>query len=202
MWSKHPQSLQTDAVQLFIETPGVKAGHKEFGRVHRQVVLQQTQRLGLFLPPPHLLLLLLVLVQKVLLDGLLHCLFHLFGVIKKVRVDCDRLYLVVSLMFTDLFKDLVGKEGAPLVSSGLALLQRLWGNQHRVGSLSLLSEQLDDHCLHVKEQHMHVRVRQVGLHCLDHKSIMGVLRQVSLEERELFSKSVPFVGICSYCHIE
>lgn len=75
--SEHAQSLQTDAVQLFVETPGVQAGHKEFGRVHRQVVLQQTQRLGLLLPPPHLLLLLLVFIQQVLLDGLLHRLLHL-----------------------------------------------------------------------------------------------------------------------------
>lgn len=43
VWSEHPQPLQTDAVQLLIQTPGVQAGHKEFGRVHCQVVLQQTQ---------------------------------------------------------------------------------------------------------------------------------------------------------------
>lgn len=75
--SEHAQSLQTDAVQLFVETPGVQTGHEEFGRVHRQVVLQQTQGLGLLLPPPHLLFLFLVFVQQMLLDGLLHRLLHL-----------------------------------------------------------------------------------------------------------------------------
>ncbi len=75
--SEHAQTIQTYAVQLFIETPGVQAGHKEFSRVHCQVVLQQTQRFGLLLPPPHLLFFLLIFIQKMLLDGLLHCLLHL-----------------------------------------------------------------------------------------------------------------------------
>ena len=75
--SEHAQPLQADAVQLLVQTPGVQAGHEQFGRVHRQVVLQQAERLGLLLPLPHLLLFLLVFVQQVLLDGLLHRLLHL-----------------------------------------------------------------------------------------------------------------------------
>lgn len=89
---------------------------------------------------------------------------------------------------THLFEDLVGQEGAPLVGPSLALLQRLWRHQGGVRSLSFLRQQLDDHRLHVEEQHVHVRVRQVGLHRLDHQGIMGVFRQVSLGERENFQK--------------
>lgn len=89
--------------------------------------------------------------------------------------------IVSSLsVFTDLFEDLVGQEGAPLVGPGLALLQGLWRHQHGVGSLRFLRQQLDNHRLHVKEQHVHVRVRQVGLHRLDHQGIVGVFWQVSL----------------------
>lgn len=77
--SEHAQSLQADGVQLLVETPGVEAGHEELGRVHGQVVLQQTQRLGLLLAPPHLLLLLLVFIQQVLLDGFFHRLLHLLA---------------------------------------------------------------------------------------------------------------------------
>lgn len=62
VWSEHAQSLQTDGVQLFVETPGVQAGHEELGCVHRQVILQQTQRLGLLLAPPHLLLFILIFI--------------------------------------------------------------------------------------------------------------------------------------------
>ncbi len=94
--------------------------------------------------------------------------------------DCDRFCLLFGFVFTDLLEDLVGQEGPPLVSPGLALLQRLWGHQRWVGSLSFLCKQLDDHRLHIKEQHMHIRVRQVGLHGLDHQGIMGVFRQVAL----------------------
>lgn len=79
VWSEHAQSLQADGVQLLVETPGVQAGHEELGRVHGQVVLQQTQRLGLLLAPPHLLLLLLVFIQQVLLDGFFHCLLDLLA---------------------------------------------------------------------------------------------------------------------------
>lgn len=75
--SEHAQSLQTDAIQLFVQAPGVQAGHEELGRVHRQVVLQQTQRFGLLLALPHLFLLFLIIVEQVLLDGLLHRLLHL-----------------------------------------------------------------------------------------------------------------------------
>lgn len=78
----------------------------------------------------------------------------------------DSLYF--PFVFTDLFEDLVGQEGTPLVGPSLALLQRLWRYQRGVRSLGLLRQQLDDHCLHVKEQHVHVRVREVGLHRLDH----------------------------------
>lgn len=85
--SEHAQSLQADAVQLLVEAPGVQAGHEQLGRVHGQVVLQQTQRLGLLLAPPHLLFLLLVFVQQVLLDRLLHRLFHL--VTAEVRRQAD-----------------------------------------------------------------------------------------------------------------
>lgn len=35
------------AVQDLIQTPGVEAGHEQLGGVHRQVILQQGQRLGL-----------------------------------------------------------------------------------------------------------------------------------------------------------
>lgn len=76
--------------------------------------------------------------------------------------------LLLPCVFTDLFEDLVGQEGTPLVGPSLALLQRLWRYQCGVRSLGLLCQQLDDHCLHVKEQHVHVRVREVGLHRLDH----------------------------------
>lgn len=76
---EHAQSLQADGVQLLVETPGVQAGHEELGRVHGQVVLQQTQRLGLLLAPPHLLLLLLVFIQQVLLDGFFHRLLDLLA---------------------------------------------------------------------------------------------------------------------------
>lgn len=77
--SEHAQPLQADVVQLLIQAPGVQAGHEELGCIHGQVVLQQTQRLGLLLTPPHLLLLLLILIQQVLLDGLFHGLLHLVG---------------------------------------------------------------------------------------------------------------------------
>lgn len=92
-------------------------------------------------------------------------------------------------MFTDLFEDLVGQKRPPLVGSGLALLERLWRHQRGIRSLGFLCQQLDDHRLHVEEQHMHVRVRQVGLHSLDHQGIVGVFRQVALKEREEMFKN-------------
>lgn len=85
-------------------------------------------------------------------------------------------------VFADLFEDLIGQKGPAFVGPGLALLQRLWRHQHRVRSLSFLRQQLDDHRLHVEEQHVHVRVRQVRLHRLDHQGIMGVFREVVLWE--------------------
>lgn len=90
-----------------------------------------------------------------------------------------------SFVFTDLFEDLVGQEGPPLISPSLALLQRLWRHQRGARSLGFLCQQLNDHRLHVEEQHVHVRVCQVGLHRLDHKGIMGVFWQVALEERQI-----------------
>lgn len=77
VWAEHAQAVQTHLVQLSVQTPGVQAGHEEFGRVHGQVVLQQTQRLGLLLAPPLLLLLILVFIQQVLLDVFFNGLLHL-----------------------------------------------------------------------------------------------------------------------------
>lgn len=74
----------------------------------------------------------------------------------------------------DLFEDFMSQQGPALISPSLALLQRLRGHQHGVWSLSFLRQQLDDHRLHVEEQHMHVRVCQVGLHRLDHQGIVGI----------------------------
>lgn len=87
------------------------------------------------------------------------------------------------LVLIDLLKDLVGQERPPLVSAGLALLQRLWRHQHGIRSLGFLCQQLNDYRLHVEEQHVHVGVRQVGLHRLDHQGIVGVFWQVALRRR-------------------
>lgn len=87
-----------------------------------------------------------------------------------------------SFVFADLFENLVGQEGPPLVGPRLALLQRLWRHQRGARSLGFLCQQLDDHCLHVEEQHVHVRVGQVGLHSLHHQGIVGVFRQIALRE--------------------
>ncbi len=75
--AEHAQPAQTHLVQLSVQTPGVQAGHEELGSVHGQIILQQTQRLGLLLAPPLLLLLILVFIQQVLLDVFFNGLLHL-----------------------------------------------------------------------------------------------------------------------------
>lgn len=90
---------------------------------------------------------------------------------------------IITDVFTDLLEDFVCEKRPPLVCPSLALLQCFRRHEHGVWSLCLLCQKLDNHCLYIKEEHVHIRICQVGLHGLDHKCIVGVFWQVTLKKR-------------------